>query len=47
MFFIEGESFLPGLEKEAFAQFQKKLFNIVDDGGFQVGLGVPLLFRQS
>ena len=31
---VEGESLLPGLEEEAFAQLQKEFFEVRDDGGF-------------
>ena len=34
--FVEGEALLPGLEEKAFAKFEKKMFNVVDDGGFKV-----------
>jgi len=40
MVFIESETFLPRLEKKALAQFQQKMFEPDDDGGFQVVLGV-------
>ena len=37
---IEGEPFLPGLEEEAFAEFQQECFEFVDDGRFEITLGV-------
>jgi hypothetical protein len=38
--FVEGESLLARFEEKAFAEFEKELFNPVDNGGFQVGLGI-------
>jgi hypothetical protein len=38
---VKGEAFLPGLEQEAFAQFEQEVFDLVDDGRFQVGFGIP------
>lgn len=40
MVLVEGEALLPGLEEKAFAQLQQKLFEPVNDGGFQVGFGI-------
>jgi len=37
---IESEALLPGLEEEAFAQFEQELFQVIQNGGFEVGLRV-------
>jgi len=36
---------LPGFKEEAFAKFEKELLQLVDDCGFEIGLGIagPLL----
>ena len=36
--FIEGEALLPRLKEEAFAEFQQEVFDVGDDGRFQLGL---------
>lgn len=40
MIFVEAEAFLTGLEEEAFAEFEEKLLEFVDNGGFEVVFGV-------
>ena len=42
--FVEGEPLLPGLEEKAFPEFQQKVFKLVDDGGFEIGFGIPRFF---
>ena len=46
MFFLEGEALLPGLEEEAFAQFQQEALDLADDGGFEVGFGIAAALVQ-
>ena len=38
---------MPGLEKKSLAQFEQEIFELVDDGAFQVGFGISGLFRQT
>ena len=45
--FVEGEPLLPGLEEETFPQFEQELFNVGNDGRFQIGLGVAGLFLDA
>ena len=47
MFALKGEPLLPGLEQEAFAQFQQESLDLADDGPFQVGFGIAGLFGQA
>ena len=47
MLFVEGESALARLEEEAFAEFQQEALDLVDDGGFKVGLGVAATLVQA
>ena len=35
-----------GCEEEAFAEFEKKAFDLIDDGGFEVGFGIACLLVQ-
>ena len=37
MVFPECEPLLPGFEEKAFAQLKKKLLQLADDGGFEIG----------
>ena len=37
---IEGEPLLPCLKQEAFAKFQQEVFDVGDDGRFQLGLRI-------
>ena len=46
MVFLEGEPLLPCLEKKAFSEFQQEMFDLADDGEFQVGFGISGLFIQ-
>lgn len=45
--FIEGEAFLAGLEEEAFAEFEKEVFEAVDDGLLQIAFGVAGLVVET
>lgn len=47
MVVVEGESFLAGLEEEAFAEFQEELLELADDGGFEIGLGIGRFIFQA
>ncbi len=47
MLAVKGEPLLPGLEQEAFAQFQQESLDLVDDGPFQVGFGIAGLFGRA
>ena len=38
--FVEGKTFLPGLEKEAFAEFEQKALKVADNGCFEFSLCV-------
>src|SRR4030042_261782 len=40
MVLVESESFLAGSEEKSFPELQQKVFEFVDDGGFQVGFGI-------
>ena len=44
---VEGEALLAGLEEKALAQFEQEVFELVDDGGFQVGFGIARLFVEA
>ena len=44
---IEGEPLLARLEEKAFSKLQKELFQVADDGGFQITLGVADLFIEA
>jgi hypothetical protein len=37
---VEGEAFLAGFEEKAFTEFEKEGFELVDDGGFEIGFRV-------
>ena len=37
---IESEPFLPGFEEKSFTQFQEEDFQFIDDGRFDIALGV-------
>lgn len=43
----KAESLLPGLEQEAFAQFEQKPLDLVDDRSLKVRFGIPGLFVQA
>src|SRR6185369_10659615 len=45
--FVEGETLLASLEEKSLAQFQQEVFELVDDGGFQVGFGIAHLFVKA
>jgi len=47
MLLVEGEALLPGLEEEALAQFQQGMFELVDDGGFEVGFRIFRLLAEA
>ena len=47
MLFVEGESLLARLEEEAFAHFQQEALDLVDDGGFEIGLGIAAPLVQT
>ena len=47
MIFIESKTLLPGLEKKPLAEFKQKLFEPVDDGTLQVGLGILRLLVEA
>jgi len=47
MVFIEGETTLPGLEEEAFAEFEQKVLEMGDDGRLQIGFGVAGSFLEA
>ena len=44
---VEGEALLPGLEEEAFAEFEEEVLEMVDDGGFEVGSRSSRPFRRG
>ena len=44
---VEREPFLTGLEQEAFAQFEQEVLEAIDDGRFQLGLGIGGFFFQT
>jgi len=37
---VEGEAFLAGFEEKALTEFEKEGFELVDDGGFEIGFRV-------
>ncbi len=44
---VEGEPFLPGLEEKTFSEFEEEVFELVDDGGFQLALGIGGAFIET
>ena len=47
MVVVKGKALLTGFKQKALAQLQQKMLDLADDGGLQVGLGIPGLFRQA
>ena len=46
MIAIKRESLLPGLKEKSLAEFEQKVLEMRDDGGLQIGFGVPGSFFQ-
>ena len=47
MLVVEAEALLPRLEQKALAEFEQELAEAVDDGAFQIGVGLAALFGQA
>lgn len=46
MVLFEGKAFLAGFEEKAFAKFEQKVIEPVNNGSFQIGFGITRLFVQ-
>src|SRR5690242_12089946 len=47
MFVVESEALLPRFEEEPFTHFQEEAFDLSNDGGLQIGLGISAALRQA
>lgn len=43
----KSETLLTGFKQKAFTEFQQKLFNMINDGRFEVRLGISGVFIES